>query len=76
MYQTFDEVLDEQLQEPEVASGYLALAVPDGPREIMRRMAEVLRAGLDFSLIDPSVVDRINEALATAHVPLYWRKAA
>jgi hypothetical protein len=73
---TFDDLLDQELRDPEVASEYLALAIPDGPDEIMSRILELTRAAVDFSLVDQSVIDQINESLVAAHFPLYWRKAA
>ena len=75
-YRTLDDVLDIELRDSEVASGYLELAIPDGPNQIVSRILELIRAGVDFSLIDNKVIDRINESLSTASLPLYWRKAA
>ena len=75
-YRTLDDVLDIELRDPEVASGYLELAIPDGPNQIVSRILELIRAGVDFSLIDNKVIDRINESLSTASLPLYWRKTA
>ena len=76
VYRTFDEVLMEKLCNAEFASAYLGLALPDAPRMIVDRIQDMIRAGVDFSLIDPSVIDRVNDSLAAASVPMYWRKAA
>jgi|GEM_PF-6374642 hypothetical protein len=75
-YRTLEEVLTEELRDPEVASGYLELALADGPEMIVDRIHELIRAGADFSQIDDAVVDRVNQSLAAAHLPFYWRKAA
>lgn len=74
-YRTLDNVLDEELRNPEVATGYLKLAIPDGPEMIVDRIHALIRAGTDFSRIDGNVVDRVNESLAAAHLPIYWSKA-
>ena len=75
-YRSLDDVLDDELRNPEVATGYLELAIPDGPEMIVDRIHAMIRAGVDFSRIDGNVVDRVNESLAAAHLPIYWRKAA
>jgi hypothetical protein len=75
-FRTLDDVLDDELRNPEVATGYLELAIPDGPEMIVDRIHALIRAGADFSRIDSNVVDRVNESLAAAHLPIYWRKAA
>jgi len=75
-YRSLDDVLDEELRNPEVATGYLELAIPDGPEMIVDRIHALIRAGADFSRIDGAVVDRVNQSLAAAHLPFYWRKAA
>ena len=75
-HRTFDELLQEELRDSEVASNYLALALNDGAGEIMSRIAEMIRAGVNISSVDSSLIDRVNEQLATAHVPIHWRKAA
>lgn len=75
-YRTLEEVLSEELRDPEVASEYLGMAIPNGPEMIVDRIHELIRAGADFSRIDGAVIDRVNQTLAAAHLPFYWRKAA
>ncbi len=43
---------------------------------IVDRIHALIRAGADFSQIDEKVVDRVNESLSAAHLPIHWRKAA